>query len=60
MTTELTQADMQSILDRQKKAYLAEGVVSVETRLDRIARRTSPRWLISTVLLVRCSTPRNT
>ena len=38
MTTELTQADMQSILDRQKKAYLAEGVVSVETRLDRLDR----------------------
>jgi len=36
--TELSQADMQSILDRQKKAYLAEGVVSAETRIDRLDR----------------------
>ena len=35
---ELTQADMQSILDRQKKAYLAEGVVSAATRIDRLDR----------------------
>jgi len=35
---ELSQADMQSILDRQKKAYLAEGVVSAETRIDRLDR----------------------
>jgi len=38
MTTELTQSDMQSILDRQKKAYLAEGVVSLDARLDRLDR----------------------
>jgi len=36
--SELTQADMQSILDRQKKAYLTEGVVSAETRIDRLDR----------------------
>ncbi len=35
---ELTQADMQAILDRQKQAYLAEGEVSAETRIDRIDR----------------------
>lgn len=35
---ELTQADMQAILDRQKQAYLAEGEVTAETRIDRIDR----------------------
>ena len=38
MSNEPTQADMQDILDRQKAAYIAEGVVSVETRIDRIDR----------------------
>jgi len=28
---EPTQADMQAVLDRQKKAYIAEGAVSAET-----------------------------
>ena len=35
---EPTQADMQAVLDRQKKAYLSEGAVSAETRIDRIDR----------------------
>jgi coniferyl-aldehyde dehydrogenase len=35
---EPTQADMQAVLDRQKKAYISEGAVSVETRIDRIDR----------------------
>ena len=35
---EPTQEDMQAILDRQKKAYIAEGAVSAETRIDRIDR----------------------
>ena len=35
---EPTQADMQAVLDRQKKAYIAEGAVSAETRIDRIDR----------------------
>jgi coniferyl-aldehyde dehydrogenase len=35
---EPTQEDMQAVLDRQKKAYLAEGAVSAETRIDRIDR----------------------
>lgn len=35
---EPTQADMQAVLDRQKKAYIAEGFVSAETRIDRIDR----------------------
>lgn len=35
---ELTQADMQAILDRQKKAYIADGVVTAETRIDRLDR----------------------
>ena len=38
MSNEPTQADMQKILDRQKAAYIAEGVVSVGTRIDRIDR----------------------
>jgi coniferyl-aldehyde dehydrogenase len=29
---------MQAVLDRQKKAYIAEGAVSAETRIDRIDR----------------------
>jgi coniferyl-aldehyde dehydrogenase len=29
---------MQAVLDRQKKAYISEGAVSVETRIDRIDR----------------------
>ncbi|MCB1644625.1 MAG: aldehyde dehydrogenase family protein, partial [Pseudomonadales bacterium] len=36
--TEYTREQMQSILDRQKQAYLAEGVVKAETRIDRIDR----------------------
>ena len=36
--TEPTQEDMQAVLDRQKKAYLAEGVVTAKTRIDRIDR----------------------
>ena len=35
---EPTQADMQAVLDRQKQAYIAEGVVTVETRIDRLDR----------------------
>ncbi|MGV0035866.1 MAG: coniferyl aldehyde dehydrogenase [Candidatus Azotimanducaceae bacterium WSBS_2022_MAG_OTU7] len=35
---EPTQSDMQAVLDRQKKAYIAEGAVSAETRIDRIDR----------------------
>ncbi|MEL0065012.1 MAG: coniferyl aldehyde dehydrogenase [Gammaproteobacteria bacterium] len=35
---EPTQADMQAILDRQKKAYIADGVVTAETRIDRLDR----------------------
>ena len=35
---EPTQADMQAILDRQKSAYIAEGAVSAETRIDRLDR----------------------
>ena len=35
---EPTQADMQAVLDRQKKAYISEGAVSAETRIDRIDR----------------------
>lgn len=38
MPNEPTQADMQAILDRQKAAYIAEGVVTAETRIDRIDR----------------------
>ena len=35
---ETSQADMQGVLDRQRKAYLAEGVVSAATRVDRLER----------------------
>ena len=35
---EPTQRDMQIILDSQRRAYLAEGHVSAETRIDRIER----------------------
>ena len=35
---ETSQTQMQSILDRQRAAYLAEGVVSSETRMDRLER----------------------
>ena len=35
---ETSQSQMQSILDRQRAAYLAEGVVSSETRMDRLER----------------------
>lgn len=35
---EPTQQDMQAVLDRQKKAYLAEGAVTASTRIDRIER----------------------
>jgi coniferyl-aldehyde dehydrogenase len=35
---EPTQADMQAVLDRQKQAYIAEGVVTAETRIDRLDR----------------------
>ena len=38
MSNEPTQADMQAILDRQKAAHIAEGVVTAETRIDRIDR----------------------
>jgi len=38
---EPTQADMQAILDRQKKAYIADGVVTAETRIDRLDRAIS-------------------
>ena len=35
---ETLQSQMQSVLDRQRAAYLAEGVVSSETRIDRLER----------------------
>jgi len=35
---EPTQADMQAVLDRQEQAYIAEGVVTAETRIDRLDR----------------------
>ena len=35
---ETSHTDMQSILERQRSAYLAEGVVSNETRTDRLER----------------------
>ena len=35
---EPTQHEMQAVLDRQRKAYLAEGVVTAKTRIDRIDR----------------------
>ncbi len=35
---ETSQSQMQSILDRQRAAYLAEGIVTSETRIDRIER----------------------
>ena len=35
---EPTQEDMQAVLDRQKKAYIAEGEVTVATRIDRLDR----------------------
>ena len=35
---ETSQSQMQSILDRQRAAYLAEGVASSETRMDRLER----------------------
>ena len=33
-----SQSQMQSILDRQRAAYLAEGIVTSETRIDRLER----------------------
>ena len=38
---EVRKEDMLALLDRQRKAYLAEGVVSVAVRQDRIARAVS-------------------
>lgn len=35
---EPTHEDMQAVLDRQRQAYLAEGVVTAKTRIDRIDR----------------------
>ena len=35
---EPTQEDMQTVLDRQKQSYIAEGHVSAENRIDRIDR----------------------
>ena len=35
---EPTQEDMQTVLDRQKQSYIAEGYVSAENRIDRIDR----------------------
>jgi coniferyl-aldehyde dehydrogenase len=35
---ETSQLEMQAILDRQRAAYLAEGVVSSQTRIDRLER----------------------
>ena len=35
---ETSQLEMQAILDRQRTAYLAEGVVSSQTRIDRLER----------------------
>ena len=37
-TEETSQSQMQSILDRQRAAYLAEGIVTSETRIDRLER----------------------
>jgi coniferyl-aldehyde dehydrogenase len=47
---EPTQADMQAVLDRQKKAYLSEGAVSAETRIDRIDRAIDIRKTHGTTL----------
>ena len=38
---EATFDDMKAVLERQKKAYIAEGVVTAETRIDRIDRAIS-------------------
>ena len=35
---ETSRSQMQSILDRQRAAYLAEGIVTSETRIDRLER----------------------
>jgi len=35
---ETSQSQMQEILDRQRRAYLAEGVVSTDVRIDRMER----------------------
>lgn len=35
---ETSKSEMQSVLDSQRKAYLAEGVVSTATRIDRLQR----------------------
>ena len=35
---ETSQADMQAVLERQRSAYLAEGVVTSATRIDRLER----------------------
>ena len=35
---ETPQSDMQALLEKQRRAYLAEGVVSTETRIDRLER----------------------
>ena len=37
-TREPTYEEMQMALDRQKQAYINEGIVTAETRIDRIDR----------------------
>ena len=38
MSSSESSAELQQILDAQREAYLAEGAVSLETRLDRLER----------------------
>jgi coniferyl-aldehyde dehydrogenase len=38
---ETSRSEMQNLLDRQREAYLAEGVVSTATRIDRLQRAIS-------------------
>ena len=65
---ETSQSQMQSILDRQRAAYLAEGVVSSETRMDRLERAVQvvkkhqnafsskiPHWSLSKFILLVCN-----
>ena len=35
---ETSQSEMKNLLERQREAYLAEGVVSAATRIDRLQR----------------------
>ena len=38
MDDDMSAEQMQTILDRQKQAYLADGVVSTKLRIDRLER----------------------